>query len=97
MHLPPSSQHEVATEIANFIHLNTVGYRAVAAHADEACYPEAAVVVIAKTGHADRTAEVIVHDDRLVYVSRAVTHVSYPLRCEDAGRIVASFLSAERD
>lgn len=97
MHLSPPSQHEVATQIANFIRLNTAGYGAVAAYADEPCYPEAAVVVISKTGHADRTAEVIVHDDRLVYVSRAVTHVSYLLRHEDAGRIVASFLSAERD
>lgn len=97
MHLSPSSQREVATQIANFIRLTVAGYRAVAAHADEPCYPEAAVVVITKTGHADRTAEVIVHDDRLVYVSRAVTHVSYPLRREDAGLIVAGFLSAERD
>lgn len=97
MHLSPSSQHEVATQIADFIRLTVAGYKAVAAHTDEACYPEAAVVIIAKTGHADRTAEVIIHDDRLVYVSRTVTHVSYPLRREDAGRIVASFLSAERD
>lgn len=97
MHLSPSGQHEVATQIADFIRLTVANYGAVVAHADEPCYPEAVVVVIAKTGHADRTAEVVVHDDRLVYVSRAVTHVSYPLRREDAGLIVASFLSAERD
>lgn len=97
MHLSPSSQREVAVQIADFIRLTVTGYGAVAAYADEPCYPEAAVVVIAKTGHADRTAEVVVHDDRLVYVSRAVTHVSYPLRREDAGRIIASFLSAELD
>lgn len=97
MHLSPSCQREVATQIANFIRLTVAGYGAVAAYADEACYPEAAVVLIAKAGHADRMAEVIVHDDRLVYVSRAATHVSYPLRSEDAGRIVAGFLSAECD
>jgi len=97
MRLPPSSRHEVAAQIANFIRLTVTDYRAVVAHADEPRSPEAAVVVITRTGHADRTAEVVVHDDRLVYVSRAVTHVSYPLRHEDAGRIVASFLSAERD
>lgn len=97
MHLSPSSRREVATQIANFIRLTVIGYGAVVAHADEACSPEAAVVIITETGHADRAAEVIVHDDRLVYVSRAVTRVSYPLRREDAGRIVASFLSAERD
>lgn len=97
MHLSPSSQYEVATEIADFIHLTAIGYRAAASHSDEACYPEGAVVVIAKTGHADRTAEVVVHDDRLVYVSRTATHVSYPLRREDVGRIIAGFLSLEGD
>lgn len=97
MHLPPPGQYELATEIANFIRLTTTDYGAAASRTDEACYPESAVVIVAKNGHADRTAEVVIHDDRLVYVSRTATHVSYPLRREDAGRIVAAFLSLESD
>lgn len=97
MHLSPSSQYEVATQIADSIRLTTIGYEAAVIHADEPCYPEAVVVAIAKTSRADRTAEVVVHDDRLVYVSRTVTHISYPLHCEDAGRIIVGFLSLEGD
>lgn len=96
MHLSPSSQHEVAAQIADFIRLTVAGYKAVAVRGDGPLYPEAAVVVITKTGHADHTAKVVIHNDRLVYVSRAVTHVSFPLRREDAELIVASFLSVER-
>lgn len=95
----PSSQHEItaeiAAEVANFILLNTIGYGVVAARANEPCDPEAMVVLVTKTGHADRTAKVVVHDDRLVYVSRTATHVSFPVCHEDAGRIVAALLSLE--
>lgn len=47
MHLSPSSRHEVATQIADFTRQTVAGYGAVAAHADEARHPEAAVVVVA--------------------------------------------------
>lgn len=95
MHLPPSAQSRVATQIANHIRLNTTGYGAVATHVGQAGYPEAAVVAIARTGQTACTAKVAVRPDRLVYVSATGTHVSYPTRQEDAGRIIHSFLSTE--
>ena len=97
MHLSPSGQYEVATQIADFIHLTTIGYGAVATHVGEAGLPEAAIVAVAETGHTDCTAKIAVHTDRLVYVSRTSTHVSRPIRREDAGRIIVSLLSMERD
>lgn len=97
MYLPPSAQNNVANQIANHIRLNATGYGAVATHVGQAGYPEAAVVAIAETGKTDCTAKVAVHHNRLVYVSATGTHVSYPLRQEDAGRIIHSFLSTERD
>lgn len=97
MHLPPSTQDDVATQIANFIRLTTIGYGAVATRVGEAGYPEAAIVAIAETGRTDCTAKVAVYANRIVYVSALGTHTSYPIRQEDAGRIVASFLSMERD
>ena len=96
MHLPPSSQNRVATQIADHIRLNTIGYRAVATHVGQAGHPEAAVVAIIETGKTDCTAKVAVYRDRLVYTSATGTHVSYPLRPEDAGRIIQSFLCMER-
>lgn len=97
MLLLPASQYEVAARIADFIRQNTIGYGAVAARADEPCYPEAAIVLITKNGRADRLAEVAVHADRLVYASHTGTHVSYPVHHEDAGRVIAGFLSIESD
>ena len=95
MYLPPSTQNNVATEIANYIRLNTIGYGAVATRVGQAGYPEAAVVAIAETGKTDCTAKVAVHHNRLVYVSATGAHVSYPIRWSDSGRIVCSFLSME--
>lgn len=97
MHLSPSSQNQVATQIANSIRLTTIGYGAVAANVGHAGYPEAATVTIAETGKTDRTAKVAVYPDRLVYASATGTHVSCPIHQEDAGRIICSFLSMERD
>ena len=97
MHLSPLTQNNIATQIANHIRLNTIGYGAVATRVGQAGYPEAAVVAIAETGKTDCTAKVAVHHDRLVYASATGTHVSYPLRQEDAGRIVSGFLSMEHD
>lgn len=97
MQLSPSTQNSVATQIANFIRLTTIGYGAVATSVGHAGYPEAAIVAIAETGQTDCAAKVAVYSNRIVYVSAAGTHVSYPTRREDAGRIVCSFLSMERD
>lgn len=97
MRLSPPSQNGVATQIANYIRLTTIGYGAVATPVGQAGYPEAAVVAIAENGKTDCTAKVAVHRDRLVYASATGTHVSYPIRREDAGRIICSFLSMERD
>lgn len=95
MLLPPPGQYEVATQIAGFIRLHTIGYGAVAARTDNPRYPEAAIVIIARNGHSDRLAKVSVHADRIVYASRTGTHVTYPTHHEDAGRIIAGFLSQE--
>lgn len=95
MQLSPSTQNNVATQIANLIRLTATGYRAVATHVDHAGYPEAAIVAIAETGRTDCTAKVAVYNNRIVYASATGTHVSYPLRQEDAGRIVRGFLSME--
>lgn len=97
MHLPPSAQYDVATRIADFIRLTTTGYGAVATRVGAAGYPEAAIVAIAETGQTDCTAKVAVHSNRIVYASALGTHVSYPIRPEDAGRIVSAFLSMEHD
>lgn len=97
MHLSPSTQNSVATQVANYIRLNTIGYRAVATNVGHAGYPEAAIVAVAETSQTDCTAKIAVYSDRIVYTSHTGTHVSYPIRHEDAGRIICSFLSTERD
>lgn len=97
MHLSPSARNDVATQIANFIRLTTIGYGAVATRVGAAGYPEAAVVAIAETGQTDCTAKVAVYSNRIVYTSALGSHVSHPIRQEDAGRIVCAFLSMERD
>lgn len=95
MHLPPSAQNDVATRIADYIRQNTIGYGAVATQVGQAGHPGAAVVAIAETGKTDCTAKVAVHRNRLVYVSATGSHISYPIRQDDAGRIVCAFLSME--
>lgn len=97
MRLSPPAQNRIATQIANRIRLTTIGYGAVATHVGQAGYPEAAVVAITETGKTDCTAKVAVHHDRIVYASATATHVSYPARQEDAGRIIRSFLAMEHD
>ena len=97
MRLSPFGQDNVATQIVNSIRLTAIGYGAVASHVGHAGYPEAAIVAIAKTGKTDCTAKVAVYRDRVVYASHTGTHVSYPARQEDAGRIVCEFLSMEND
>lgn len=95
MHLPPSAQNSVATQIADYVRLNTVGYGAVATSVGQAGYPDAAVVAIAETGKTDCTAKVAVHHNRLTYVSASGAHVSYPIHWSDAGRLTCTFLSME--
>ena len=97
MHLPPSTQDSVATQVANYIHLNTIGYGAVATSVGQAGYPDAAVVAIAETGKTDCTAKVAIHHNRLVYVSATGSHISYPTHWGDADRIISAFLSTEHD
>lgn len=97
MNLSPSEQDKVAAQIANFIRPNTINYGAVATRVGAAGYPEAAIVAITETGRTDCTAKVAAYSNRIVYASRTGTHVSYPIRREDAGHIVAGFLSMEGD
>lgn len=97
MHLPPSTQDSVATQIADYVRLNTTGYGAVATSVGQAGYPDAAVVAIAETGKTDCTAKVAVHHNRLVYASASGAHTSYPIHWSDAGRITCALLSMERD
>ena len=97
MYLPPSTQNNVAAHIADHIRRNAIGYGAVATQVGQAGYPDAAVVAIAKSGHTNCTAKVAVHHNRLVYVSAAGSHLSYPIRWSDAGHIVCALLSMEGD
>ena len=97
MYLTPSAQDSIATQIADHIRQNTIGYRAVATRLGQAGYPEAAVVAIVKTGETSCTAKVAVHHNRLVYVSSSGAHVSYPIHWSDSGRLVRAFLSLEND
>lgn len=97
MYLPPATQNNVATHIADHVRRNTTGYGAVATPVGQAGYPDAAVVAIAETGKTNCTAKVAVHHNRLVYVSATGTHVSYPIHWSDAGRVICAFLSMEYD
>lgn len=97
MRLSPLAQYDTATQIVNFIRLTTIGYGAVATRVGEAGYPEAAIVAITETGQTDCTAKVAIYSNRIVYISALGTHVSHPIRQEDAGRIVCTFLSMEHD
>lgn len=97
MHLPPSTQDSIATQIANYVRLNAIGYGAVATRVSRAGHPEAAIVAIARIGRTDCTAKVAVHPNRLTYVSATGMHISSPTRWSDAGRIVCAFLRLEND
>lgn len=97
MQLSPLSQNSVATRIADHIRRTTTGYRAVATRVGAAGHPEAAIVAITETGQTGCTAKVAVYSNRIVYASATGTHVSYPLRQEDAGRITRGFLSMEHN
>lgn len=97
MYLPVTAQNSTATLIAKWVRENTIGYAAVATEVGQAGYPGAAVVAIAEDGNTTCTAKVAVHHNRIVYVSKLGTHVSYPITFNDAGRIVGGFLALEED
>lgn len=95
MHLSPAAQSNAATLVAKWVRENTIGYGAVATEVGQAGYPGAAVVAIAEDGNTTCTAKVAVHHNRIVYVSKLGTHISYPITFDDAGRIVGGFLALE--
>lgn len=95
MYLSTTSRNDTAALIAKWIRENTIDYGAVATEVGRACYPDAAVVAIARGGSTTCTAKVAVHYNRIVYVSKLGTHIAYPAALEDAGRIVGGFLSIE--
>lgn len=98
MILPPSTQNDIAAQIAHIIRLTTTGYKVVVTpvgHVGCVGHPKAAIVAIAETGQTNCTAKIAVYSNRIVYASATGTHVSYPARQEDAGRIVYGFLSME--
>jgi len=95
MYLSTTAQNDTAVLIAKWVRENTTGYGAVASEVGRAGYPDAAVVAIAEDGNTTCTAKVAVHHNRIVYVSRLAAHISYPITCKDAGRIVGGFLSLE--
>ena len=97
MHLSVAKQNSTATLIAKWISENTVGYGAVATKVDQAGVSDAAVVAIAKNGESTCTAKVAVHRDYIAYASSLGMHISYPIKPDEAGRIVGSFLSLEED
>lgn len=97
MYLSTADQGNTATLIAKWVRENTIGHGAVATGVGQAGYPDAAVVAIAKDGETVCTAKVAVHHNRIVYVSKLGSHVSYPIALEDAGRIVGGFLSLEEN
>lgn len=97
MYLSTTAQNDTATLIAKWVRENTIGYGAVAARVNRPGYCATAVASIAKSGSTTCTAKVAVHHNRIVYVSKLGTHISYPTTPEDAGRIVGGLLSLEEN
>lgn len=97
MYLSTTDQNDTATLVAKWVRGNTIGYGAVATRVGRGHHADAAIVAIASTGETDCTAKVAVYHDRLVYVSATGTHISYPTRWSDAGRIVGAFLLLENN
>lgn len=97
MYLSAAAQNSTATLIAKWVRENTIGYGAVATEVDRAGVPDAAVVAIAKNGETTCTAKVAVYRGRIAYASARGAHISYPIKPDDAGRIVVGFLSLEED
>ena len=97
MHLSVTARNDTAALVAKQVHENTTGCSAIATEVGRAGHPDAAVVAIIEDGKTTCTAKVAVHHNRLVYASASGTHVSYPIRRSDAGRVVRGFLSMEHN
>ena len=97
MYLSTAAQNDTATLIAKWVRENVIGYGAVASKVNRPSYCATAVVSIVKNGSTACAAKVAVHHNRIVYVSKLSTHISYLTSPKDAGRIVGGFLSLEED
>lgn len=97
MYLSSAAQNDTATRIAEWVHENTTDYGAVVIEAGRGGQPDAAVVAIVRNGHTTCAAKVAVHHNRVVYLSKLGTRISYPTTLGDAARIVGGFLSLEED
>lgn len=97
MYLSAAAQNSTATLIAKWVRENATGYGAIATEVDQAGVPDAAVVAIAKNGETTCTAKVAVHHSYIAYASACGAHISYPIKPDDAGRIVGGLLSLEED
>lgn len=97
MYLSATTQNDTATLIAKWVRENTIGYGAIATRVGAAGYPDAAIVVIARTGSTACTAKVAVYHNRIVYTSKLGGRVSFPTTLKNVGRTIGSFLSLEED
>lgn len=97
MYLSTDAQNDAASLIVKWVRENMIGYGAIATKVSRPSYCATAVVAIARSGSATCTAKVAIHHNRITYVSKLGTHISYPIAPEDAGRIVGGFLSLEEN
>lgn len=97
MYLSAAAQNDTASLIAKWVRENMTGYGAIATEVKRPSCWATAVVAIVRNGSTTCIAKVAVHHNRITYVSRLATHISYPIAPEDAGRIVGGFLSLEED
>lgn len=97
MYLSTTAQNDTASLIAKWVQENMIGYGAIATEVNRPSYCATAVVAIVRNGSTTCTAKVAVHHNRITYVSKLGTHISYPTAPEDAGRIVGGFLSLEEN
>ena len=95
MYLSTTARNDTAALIAKWVRENTIGYGAVATEVGRAGYLDAAVVAIAGYGNTVCTAKVIVHPDRIVYMSELGVHTARPVTTKDAGRLIGGFLLLE--
>lgn len=95
MYLSTAAQNDTAALIVKWVQENMTGYSAIATEVNRPSCWATAVVVIVRNGSTTCTAKVAVHHNRITYVSRLSTHISYPIASEDVGRIIGGFLSLE--
>lgn len=97
MYLSTAAQNDAASLIAQWVRDNMIGYCAIATEVNRPSYCATAVVTIVRNGSTTCTAKVAIHHNRITYVSKLGTHISYPIAPEDVGRIVKGFLSLEEN